>query len=608
MADPETFERFVDGLNGADTTTGGRTASAKPLKTITAALSQLVTARSGPGQRLTVRVATGTYREHLTLVDNLLIVGTDARKTTNEAFPSVRILRGDTASIQGTTDTAPPTAEDVISIRGNDIEVVGLFIDGDNRPQHGISILKSARVTIAGCRIANCKARIYHPKFAGTQADPLGETPVRQGKGAGLIINGSSNVLVTGCVFSDNGNALTFRKRIYNSIKQRIFDQASLQEQLALKLTGKLDREANKIEPIRDSGGAHVEMERVDEIRFEESLFEKGFCSGRGGALHAFKDAFFHLKSCEFRDNRAATDGGGVAINNEAFKDPKRKLITISDCVFERNFAGDDGGGIYATSKTLLKLTNCKIENNKANTNGGGLRVSFGSEVTAEGCTFSFNENNVDAATKAEDNRDGGGAIAVANSSLTLDGCRLVSNTTHGFAGAGLYFITTGYDENAERGAKLSHGETFEDILKSPAKFNFKKCVLLVKGTIIFENRTPADTFYGEPENKRLKGGAGAGIYVLEHMGSKVAKPVGIPIEVVIDGSTIQGNKSEHRDDEQKAEMVFRAVSSLKLVGETVVKHPDNKFLYSLFKVKAKDMAGSTTFAAGVSGGTVLDK
>jgi hypothetical protein len=249
------------------------------------------------------------------------------------------------------------------------------------------------------------------------------------------------------------------------------------------------------------------------------------------------------------------------------------------------------------------------ISNNKANTNGGGLRITFGSEVTVEKCLINFNENNVDFASKKTDNRDGGGGIGVANSSLTLDATIIDNNVTHGFAGGGVYFITTGYNKDAEEGAKLSHGETFEDILKNANKFNVKSFLLLVKnGTKITNNRTPDETFYPDPDNKPLKGGAGCAIYALESGPTKSSTVLGLPVTIDLQDCTIQNNQSEHRDDQQKAEMVIRGVSLFKLAGESITMHPQNKFLYSLFGVKSKDVSKSTTFTAGKAAGTVLEK
>jgi predicted outer membrane repeat protein len=606
MASPEKFQRFVSADKGEDTPTGGRAAGDKPLKTIGAALAQLVAARAGGTQRLSIKIAPGTYKEHLNLVSNLSIVGDDRRAIKRGEFPSVRILRDAGASVQGTTDASPPTGENVITIRGTDIEVVGLFIDGDGRPQRGVSIVKCTNVTLAGCRIASCHADVYHPKFRGTQDDPLREPPIRQGKGSGLIINNSTKITITGCVFDNNGNKLTFRRRIYDSVVARII--ASLGPIDALGARVLLASESKKTEPIRDSSGGHVEMEQTDQIRFVDSFFDNGTCTGRGGAIHAFKDAFFDVDRCQFQNNRAETDGGAIAINNEAFINPKRKLITISSCVVDRNFAGDDGGGIYATSKTLLRVVGSTISNNQANTNGGGLRITFGCEVTIEGCLINFNQNNVDFATKNTENKDGGGGIGVNNSSLILDNTTLDNNVTHGFAGGGLYFITAGYNAQAERGAKLSHGETFDDILKNRNKFNVSSFQLVIRnGTRITNNRTPDETFY-EDQGKLVKGGAGCGIYVLLSSATKDSPALGLPISVVLDGSFVLNNQSEHRDDEQKAEIVIRGATSVSFSGETIVKHPANKFLYSFFKVKSKDMSKSTTFAAGLATGVVLDK
>jgi hypothetical protein len=79
-------------------------------------------------------------------------------------------------------------------------------------------------------------------------------------------------------------------------------------------------------------------------------------------------------------------------------------------------------------------------------------------------------------------------------------------------------------------------------------------------------------------------------------------------VTIDLQNCIIANNRSEHRDDEQKAEMVIRGVTAFKLAGESITPHPANKFLYSLFGVKSKDVSLSTTFVTGKAAGTVLEK
>jgi hypothetical protein len=186
--------------------------------------------------------------------------------------------------------------------------------------------------------------------------------------------------------------------------------------------------------------------------------------------------------------------------------------------------------------------------------------------VKLENCTFRENSANIDAGTRLAKNQDGGGAIAVQNASLEMQGGSIFSNKVDGFAGGGIYFITAAYDDNAEKMAEITHGTTFEQILKQGYKCT--SVDLKVSNVIFGSNAAGGETCCDDmctlsPKAGFKACGAGGAIYALESL-----KDFGFPVTVLLDGIGVIENLSAHNEDKQKSDLVFRNITKLIVKSE----------------------------------------
>jgi hypothetical protein len=595
------LERFVS-TGGKDA--AGRGTAAAPFRTISKATADL-RASLAPGQTGKILVEPGLYEEVVVLTDNMQLMRKDgadqvtcdvAAESISENQTPVRIKRPPASSAPKESSSSP-TWPEVLKIHGSDVVVTGVRLEGDHRPQRVVFVHESRRVRISGCAIDGGQSRIiYSGKGAGTRADPFHSKVAEEGEGAGLRILGSTDVTLHNCSFSDNRTELKFEQAVKDVDIDILKNSTTWKLAVALGQIDpvKVEQKLRQPQPVR-TGGGHLSCFDSHEIHVDNCFFDGGFCGGRGGAVQLAHNSSASFDKCLFRNNESGVDGGALA-----FSDPDpdfftRRPVTITGCKFLGNTAGDDGGGAYFTTNGQATMRDCAFKKNKANGNGGAVRITFGARLTAENCTFVENAANVDSASRLEKNQDGGGAIAVQDGSLDVRGGTMFSNRVGGFAGGAIYFITAAYDENAERLAKITHGKTFEDILKQGYKVTSVE--LKVTNVSIANNVAEGETCYNDvctlsPRAGFKAGGAGGAIYALESL-----KDFKLPATVTIDGVRVVENKSSHNDDNQKAELVFRNVTRLVVKGDHVAMHPGNKFAFSLIDVHDADMTGSPDYA-----------
>jgi hypothetical protein len=171
----------------------------------------------------------------------------------------------------------------------------------------------------------------------------------------------------------------------------------------------------------------------------------------------------------------------------------------------------------------------------------------------------------------------------------------------NGFAGGGIYFIVAPYNDQAEQIANITHGQTFEKILKDGYKVT--AALLKVSGVTFAFNKADGETCYSDnctltPRAGFKAGGAGGAIYALG--ADKL-----MPSTVIIDGITTFENLSAHNDDKQKAELVFRDVDKVVVKAGTYVIHNSNKRVLSLISVADADLTASPTMLVKRAAGLV---
>jgi predicted outer membrane repeat protein len=157
------------------------------------------------------------------------------------------------------------------------------------------------------------------------------------------------------------------------------------------------------------------------------------------------------IDSCEFKNNSAANNGGGLLI---AFQ----SVTTITNSYFEGNSA-NNGGAVYTQSdSSLLFVDNCDFFGNSATSNGGAIFSLEGPSIDVKNSTFDLNVGDFGAgiAFSSDDDKlvqdrltvmnstfknniasNQGGAVNVSNiDSVFITNCQITDNIANG-AGTG---------------------------------------------------------------------------------------------------------------------------------------------------------------------------
>ncbi len=254
------------------------------------------------------------------------------------------------------------------------------------------------------------------------------------------------------------------------------------------------------VDPRPARGGAGIAIQYSEKVYIRNCMVKfnevemgegRGLDNGYGGGIHVFHSEAYIYRN-QINDNQARYRGGGIGVcsygwptiennlinNNRAFRDGGGIAITIaenneSDLAsliganednlirywdagmlrrarrrrmglfrneIARNTAADDGGGIYLSVLSRAELKNNIIHHNQAGGDGGGIRVTLGSWLSLKGDEIHHNSSNSD---QRADTNSGGGGISIRNSTVFLRDVEVNENTAYGFAGGGIYFISS---------------------------------------------------------------------------------------------------------------------------------------------------------------------
>ncbi len=497
--------------------------------------------------------------------------------------------------------------------------VRGLKIDGHTKGGRGIDISDSESITIEGCLIWSHWTEVdYRGKEKGTITDPYsGESEVNDSSsGAGIRIRGSKTVDISANHFNNNRCDKKY------SVPSP-FDLTTLKRSITIKVGGQ-EKELSadcakrllrmRADIYRNGGGA-IFVEQSGGVNIEGNLFQAN-AAARGGAVRFGNKAYEWINDNYFSANSAWVDGGAIAIWDYDREKLSRRQVLIKKCRFSANTANDDGGAVYLTAKTLARIVECSFEGNGAGSNGGALRVTFGSTVEVTKTTFTSNIANTDADTKITDNKDGGGAAAVQNASVSFTDCTFTRNRAKGFAGGALYVNTVKYDEILEQIGKQVYDDNFDNILKN--KYRFTEATLRIERCDFSKNDASGKTCYAPALSNSDKiamliaddcddlmeaitsaeqakqcdlgsgsgmteGGAGGAIYLLEE------KSGYLTLNVDINNSTFNNDTSQHHEKEQRAAIVALACV-LRLRAVTISVAPPTLYKLSLQHVTTRDV------------------
>lgn len=274
-----------------------------------------------------------------------------------------------------------------------------------------------------------------------------------------------------------------------------------------------------------ENGGA-VALEGMSASGFsmKHSRFSKNYSAAFGGGLYVSNVADVQIESCEFTENEAVNNGGGVRLidsdatvslttfdNNDATRTGgglslwafTRSAIQVDviDCSFTDNLA-TFGGGIWmggTTDDNEFYLLGCEFVNNKATyllpgpgaePSGGGFGIEFaafgnptGNKLTVDSCSLSGN--------KADSY---GGAIRIAHNGGSENTFYMRNSTISGnssqISGGGIQIDASGdyafaevdrctfHNNQSPAGLGVYVGKIFPGPFSSPQLISFSNCLL----------------------------------------------------------------------------------------------------------------------------------
>jgi predicted outer membrane repeat protein len=170
----------------------------------------------------------------------------------------------------------------------------------------------------------------------------------------------------------------------------------------------------------------HVLVARADPRAVAWSMGNGGGFYARalgGNALTSFE-----LVNCDFLDNTAKRDGGGLSAHYA-------RAFSIVRANFRHNIASDDGGGAYFTVGCEGGFTGDEERGvflyNEAKNNGGGIHATFHGEIQVTG--YELIDNRALSAN--------GGGASCRNLAMEFRECRIVGNSAAAYGG-GIYAVT----------------------------------------------------------------------------------------------------------------------------------------------------------------------
>jgi len=156
--------------------------------------------------------------------------------------------------------------------------------------------------------------------------------------------------------------------------------------------------------------GAGIFGNHADDLTLSNNRIIDNTTSGTGGGAYLLQtsDESSVITDCDFVNNTASTNGGGLRVSSGR--------VEMSGCTFDGNGA-EDGGGVYEVNTTLATFTNGTFENNSATSDGGAWYSQDGTATTLTNCVVSGNTSQ----------RAGG--ISNYNSVLRVTNCTVYGNT-----------------------------------------------------------------------------------------------------------------------------------------------------------------------------------
>lgn len=255
----------------------------------------------------------------------------------------------------------------------------------------------------------------------------------------------------------------------------------------------------------------------------------------------------------QFKDNRAAGNGGGVYCSNFISGNTAPLNLTINNAVnFTNNTAGGYGGGLYYMGTfggdSVSLSGGANFTQNSAVTAGGGIYMIFQAESAA-------NAEILDITLEDNSAGSGGGLYFQTQNGgkINLSGTQINSNTSTNVSnghGGGIYIINNSTDKT---------------LTETINKVNLKNNSSAYQGGAIYINdKAAADlTFSGNTINENTAGSAGGGISAAGAGGA-----------ISFNGNTISGNIAAGNGGGAVCTNSGTSSLSLRFIGDMII---DNK-------------------------------
>jgi hypothetical protein len=162
---------------------------------------------------------------------------------------------------------------------------------------------------------------------------------------------------------------------------------------------------------------------RIEDCTFSFNVSTNGDAGGM-----FIDDVPTEIFNCVFDHNCASSEGGGICIYNTSY--PQSASTTLlSNCTFRNNIA-NEGGGMYVTCPTaIVKISGCDFVDNYAELDGGGLVADCLCSLTVTNSIIT--NNTADGYCWVDEGNTyyyGGGGMAIFESYVNLSNCTIVKN------------------------------------------------------------------------------------------------------------------------------------------------------------------------------------
>ncbi len=291
-------------------------------------------------------------------------------------------VQGDPSAVVLTRDSSP--------VRGrnfSDVRLEWLTIDGENA-HPALALLDDAEFTIDNAVLRDGSSqgdggtiRLYEASSL-TLSNSTVSGGTSGGRGGNVLVNGANASMVAQNTLFDGGVAATVGGNLYVGLGSLTLDDCDVRNGSAVDGAGVgVDGSGNLVvtggsfsgNVATDDGGG-AELAGSGTVNISDATFTDN-TAPRGGGVFARMDV--ELVGVLFEMNHATVSGGGLYVGGLP-----DLVVTIRGGRFDRNTADNEGAGLYADNG-ILTLQGSDFVDNTADNYGAGVRLHHGDATLA---------------------------------------------------------------------------------------------------------------------------------------------------------------------------------------------------------------------------------